>query len=225
MSTDLGFLFSELDFSKFEPPRDPDPGSKSQLCICVMAHVSDYSTQLHHLRQSDPLAGRLHRIPILIFCAKREELTLALEALKIETELATLEETIFDQYQTSFQIGHLEVTSGDGASRKTGILEFYLVCGPRQGPESAAATASRIMTLYNPQFALSIGICGGVPGQINITEILFASRAVNYEAGKKNQDGSFEMDLPVIGVEDHVTDEVKRLIGDGCLIISGKKGA
>lgn len=140
-----------------------------------MAQISDYSTQLSALLQAEPLAGRLHSIPILIFCAKREELTLALEALKIETDLAPLEEILHNQDETSFQIGHFEVKSGTGATRKTGIMEFYIVCGPRQGPESAAAAASRIMTLYQPKFAVSIGICGGVQGEINLTDILFAT--------------------------------------------------
>jgi nucleoside phosphorylase len=174
---------------------------------------SDLSSRLHDLLASHPITGRLYSIPLLIFFAKQEELDKALPVFR-SSDLCTIErDPIIDDAKLEFLPGNIHVDCAINGARQPGIVEFYTVCGQEQGPENAAAVVSYILTKYQPRFAISIGICAGVH-QIRLSDVLFATSAVNYEAGKMNSDGGFELDLHLSYANKDVKGEVKKLIGE-----------
>ena len=81
-----------------------------------------------------------------------------------------------------------------GTSTATPSRSFYVTCGFKQGPTSAAVAVGQLIARYKPKRVISVGICGGIAGHSQLKDVVFSTSAMLYEEGKRAREGVMQYD-------------------------------
>ncbi|KAI9144512.1 hypothetical protein BKA69DRAFT_1164377 [Paraphysoderma sedebokerense] len=167
--------------------------------------------------------------PLCIITAKREELV---EVLKRLQELSDsgdnskktsvyLDPLPVTSNGCTFHLGHIRIstvkfenevkgnTTPEGSDR---IIHFYATCGYRQGLQSFAVYGTRIFSLYEPKYAIMVGICCGDKNKLGLQDVVFASKAIPFEEGKTLPDGNLSPDTNPETASEGISDAAIALI-------------
>lgn len=71
----------------------------------------------------------------------------------------------------------------------TKSLSVVAVCAPQMGMPSAAVTASKMITHFHPKYLALVGITAGVPGRVNLGDVLVADPSWDWGSGKRRPKG------------------------------------
>jgi nucleoside phosphorylase len=70
------------------------------------------------------------------------------------------------------------------------IISFVAVCASRKGMPSAAALSAKVTALFSPQYLMMLGICAGIPGKVNLGDVVVADPTWDYGSGKRALDNN-----------------------------------
>ena len=85
-------------------------------------------------------------------------------------------------------------TTQDGAGQRS--IAFYITSALKQGPQGMAEAATYLFAKYKPEYTVLFGICAGIE-HLPVGSIVFATKSIEYDAGKVGKDGAFHHDTPV----------------------------
>jgi hypothetical protein len=68
-------------------------------------------------------------------------------------------------------------------------LKMYLTFPVEQGSDFALSHIKDCLQLFKPDLSIMTGICAGPRGKVNLGDVIVATRAFNYERGKKSDQG------------------------------------
>ena len=158
------------------------------------------------------MASVLEKKDLLIFTAKQEELNKVLARFRNERSITMVRDSdrVQDENRWTYFPGELTL-------RNRSVVKFALTSGFRQGPESFAIFAARVLALYPSEYALMVGICAGDPvKKMKLNDVVFACKSFNYEEGKTkvDEDGAEEFlpEYKSYGTAEGVENEVKALL-------------
>lgn len=75
-------------------------------------------------------------------------------------------------------------------NREDTVVTFVAVCASRKGMPSSAALSAKMVLQFNPQYLVMLGICAGIPGKVNLGDIVVADPTWDYGSGKRAIDNS-----------------------------------
>ena len=157
---------------------------------------------------------QIRSIKTLLFCAKQEELSILIQKLQIPTDLGEINAKVdhIDSRRCAFYFGKVRILVGD----RVKPVSFYACCGSHQGPVSSGITLAYLLERYKPKYVISVGICGGivssVEGEVQLGDVVFACKAMNYEAGKYESNGELKLDMDAKSAANGMENDAKRLI-------------
>jgi nucleoside phosphorylase len=73
-------------------------------------------------------------------------------------------------------------------NRGVDVLTFVAVCASRKGMPSSAALSAKVTALFSPHYLVMLGICAGIPGKVNLGDVVIADPTWDYGSGKKALD-------------------------------------
>lgn len=93
------------------------------------------------------------------------------------------------------------------AAGRSGVI----VTAPRMGLVTAAITASQAIQSFQPQVICMSGICGGVPGEASIYDVVIAETCHQHDAGKW-LDGKLQPEVYSVAIEHQFAQKARTLI-------------
>jgi len=103
---------------------------------------------------------------------------LPLEYLAVRAHLTDVEKRVHPEYGTRAEVGRLPRTSWQVA-----LLEMG------EGTRGAAALTERVMTWLTPQAVLFVGVAGGLKDDIDLGDVVVATKVYAIHGGKETPDG------------------------------------
>ena len=93
----------------------------------------------------------------------------------------------------TYHRGKLERSDGS-------TLSIVVGCACEAGEAAAARCLERLRRQFKPAMIAMCGICGGDPDRLRLGDVIFASRVVRYDAGKRLDSSRFEPDGESIAI-------------------------
>ena len=114
---------------------------------------------------------RNYKYDLVVVCAMKEELDPFLDLLD-KMEKSEVRHSDFVSYEGSIQLGDRE-------------LKVIAVYALSKGSIVAAAVTTKVITEFIPRYIAMIGIAGGYEDKTNFGDVIVATHAWNYNAGKE----------------------------------------
>jgi len=115
--------------------------------------------------------------------------------------------------EAGFQLGDHQLHAGlRWQTIQVGTRTGALVTAPRMGLVTAAITASQAILSFEPQLICMSGICGGVPGEAAIYDVVIAETCHQHDTGKWS-DGKLKPEIYSVAIDHQFAQKVRAAIG------------